>query len=223
MQHQHVQDIKRRLLELIRRSTDIVQNTPKTGEEGHINYVCRLTLQRSMAGRWKRYLAVYFFNRWHRIRCLNWFFGGGRHIADHVTQNFSPAEKAASDDYDKLIHQYIRTSKVEVTTAVTPPVSVTVEIEVLQTVGTIQVETGTLTLNRGTRHFVQRRQVEHLIRRNMVREIQSSGFQWEYESHILCIFPNKDHHPSTINVVHHNTSPSQQPQPVPRKNIIVIN
>lgn len=128
-------------------------------------------MQRTMSYRWKRYLACYYYERWRRIRRLHWWYGGStRRVPETIQHNYSPAEKLSSEEYDKLIQNYIRSTKIEITTALSPPVSVYVDIEILTNIGTIQLENGTLTLNRGSYHHVRRSDVEHLILRKAVRE-----------------------------------------------------
>jgi hypothetical protein len=167
---QAIQDIKRRIIDMLRSTSHIYSNHEMTpNDPNYEQFACRLNIHRCLTARWKRYLACYLYERWRRIRNINWAVG--RDLVAQVKQNMAPQENNALDEYQKLIQAYTRNSGIEVTTSITPPVVVYVHVEVLENLGSVQTESGSTLFLRGSRHFVRRRDIEHLIRRGDVREI----------------------------------------------------
>lgn len=91
---------------------------------------------------------------------------------------YSPSDGQETDffaAYDKLLTNYARKMNFDSWAELDlPPKNLFIEIRVLQDGGTIQTETGTLTLQKGTQRLVRRSEVEHLIRLGIVEHVSTS-------------------------------------------------
>ena len=54
-----------------------------------------------------------------------------------------------------------------------PPKDLMIEVRALEDCGEIMTETGAINLTKNSTHFVRRADVQHLIRQNMLRQIET--------------------------------------------------
>ena len=73
--------------------------------------------------------------------------------------------------YDKLHGDYASFLQMDLTADLQPPKDLYIEVRVEKDCGEIFTDSGAVTLERGTTHYLRRSDVEHLIRQGFLRAL----------------------------------------------------
>ena len=76
-------------------------------------------------------------------------------------------------EYNKLLSEYHESLDLDLTADLYPPKDLFIEVLVLEDCGEILTENGMVNMNKGTRPYLRRTDVEHLIRQGKCMHIQS--------------------------------------------------
>lgn len=96
-------------------------------------------------------------------------------IPSHCRSQLSTKEVDFAHAYDKLVTAYVRDAKLDITADMEPPKDLLVEVLVLRDCGEIWTDSGPVTLDRHSRHFLRRSDVEHLIRQGVVKQTDTEA------------------------------------------------
>jgi GINS complex subunit 1 len=119
-----------------------------------------------------KYSHAYFLHRMNKIRNLRWETGPV--LPDYVQrETLSTNEQDYFHDYNKLLTSYNEAIDVDLTADLEPPKELMVEIRVLISCGEIITESGPVSLDQGSTHYLRRSEVEHLIRLGKVEVFSS--------------------------------------------------
>lgn len=117
-----------------------------------------------------RYMDSYIEHRRTAIRKLRW--ETGMILSDSVRQEIlSQQENEYFNAYSNLVVEYSQKVGLDLTYDLEPPKDLLIEISVLQDCGTIMTDRGPISLNKGSRNFLRRTEVEQLIREGMVKQV----------------------------------------------------
>eukprot|EP00605_Chrysophyceae_sp_TOSAG23-4_P000809 GSChrysophyteH1.ASY1.ANO1.899.1 assembled CDS len=120
-----------------------------------------------------QYSQAYFLHRMNKLRSIRW--EAGPVLPDHLLQKktLNPAEEAYFNDYNDLLADYFEKIDLDLAADLEPPRDLMVEIRVLQNCGEIITENGSVSLDKGSTHFLRRSDIEHLIRLGKVEMFAS--------------------------------------------------
>ena len=105
-----------------------------------------------------------------RIRGLRWETGVV--VPESIRQGtLSTRELDYFSEYNELLNEYCGGLGLDLTADLQPPNKLNIEVLVLEDCGEISTENGFITLNKGTRMFVRRSDVEHLIQQGKCTHI----------------------------------------------------
>lgn len=160
-----------------------MQGTLESFEEAELlqpHLKSSLTINIGIMERQRRCVLAYLMARAEKIQKMRWELGAiltpqlkEKLSVDVCKPNRQETEFFAT--YDKLLTNYARTMNFDSWAELDlPPKNLFIEIRVLQDGGTIQTETGTLTLQKGTQRLVRRSEVEHLIKLGIVEHVSTS-------------------------------------------------
>ena len=111
----------------------------------------------------RRYLFSYIYHRLNRIRELRWETGVV--VPDKIRQGIlSSRELDYFSEYNNILNEYNTSLDLDLTADVMPPKDLFIEVLVLEDCGDILTENGFVSLNKGTRPFLRRSDIEHLIK-----------------------------------------------------------
>lgn len=127
---------------------------------------CGLVVHHQSLQRNKRCALAYLHNRAGRLSDLWW--QTGTVMPAEVKENVSPNEVAFFEGYDKLMGAYMQEVDLDLTQEQNPPKELFVEVRVLKDFGEIQTDTGSVTLDKNTVHFLRRSDCELLIRQGVL-------------------------------------------------------
>jgi GINS complex subunit 1 len=124
-----------------------------------------------------RCALAYMGTRLDRIHRIAW--ESGKAMPDHLQEKISPNEQGYYKNYLKLIDEYGKNctgSKegtiVDLTTDLTPPKELFVEVRIKKDYGSITLpESGDVLLQKNTTHMLRRSEVDHLIKQGIVAEV----------------------------------------------------
>ncbi|CAG5100400.1 Oidioi.mRNA.OKI2018_I69.XSR.g16983.t1.cds [Oikopleura dioica] len=119
----------------------------------------------------KRCMIAYHMRRLAKIRDLRW--QAGPVIPEHIRPNLSASEKDYSNKYNRALAKLMRAQGIDFTQNSTPPKSLFVEVKGMADVGEVELANGeTLTVDKFSRYFLPRANVEPLIRQGILMEIE---------------------------------------------------
>ena len=118
----------------------------------------------------KRCALAYVDHRMTTMKRLRWELGPL--LPEDIRTNLSHQENTFLADYDKLVTEYKVTSGVDLTADLTPPKDLLVQVRVLRDCGEVMIEGGSVSLEKGTKHSLPRRDIEHLVRQGYLEEHQ---------------------------------------------------
>jgi len=101
----------------------------------------------------------------------------GAVIPGHLRPNLSSAERSYFSKYDRLLSQYMSRAQLDLTSDLTPPKSMLVEVVVLKSVGEVMTESGSIRLRQGERHLLKRSDAEQMIRQGVLEHVWEGGQQ----------------------------------------------
>jgi GINS complex subunit 1 len=110
----------------------------------------------------KRCALTYLDQRASTIKALRWELGPIQPEA--ISSKMSLEEKNFINAYGKLLIDYGETVGIDLTSDLVPPKDLKVQVRVLRECGEICLESGTVDLQKGTVHFLKRREIEQLVR-----------------------------------------------------------
>ena len=110
-----------------------------------------------------------------RLHRLAW--ESGKSLPDHIKEKLSPAEISYYQEYLEAINTYNKSIhsglSLDLTVDMTPPKELFIEVRVNQDYGTVVLpESGAVNLAKGTTHLLRRTEVEHLIKRGILDQVQ---------------------------------------------------
>jgi len=119
-----------------------------------------------------RYSHAYFVHRLAKIRGLRWETGSI--LPERLQKDtLSAHEQDYFHSYNNLITSYNEAIGVDLASDLEPPRDLFVEIRVLKACGEIITESGPVSLDQGSTHYLRRSDVEHLIRLGHVEMFHS--------------------------------------------------
>mmetsp|Transcript_44209 Transcript_44209/g.120446 ORF Transcript_44209/g.120446 Transcript_44209/m.120446 type:complete len:95 (-) Transcript_44209:89-373(-) len=86
--------------------------------------------------------------------------------------NMGRREAEFHTGYDNLLTDYMAQVGVDITSDLSPPKELMVEVRVLEDVGEVMMESGSVNLAKGTQHSLKRADVEHLVRQGYLEELE---------------------------------------------------
>ena len=152
----------------------IIEGLRAQGIEGHIgdaSVSCSLVIQNASILRNKRCLLAYLHHRMNVIKNLRWETGNV--IPEELKPLLDKREVSFFSDYDRCVSDYMQQVGVDLFSDMQPPKELKIEVRVLEDCGEIMTETGVINLTKNSTHFVRRADVQHLIKQNMLRHIES--------------------------------------------------
>ena len=152
----------------------IIEGLKAQGIEGQIgdaSVSCALVIQNAAILRNKRCLLAYMNHRMNVVKNLRWETGNV--IPPELKNLLDNREVAFFSAYDKNVTAYMQMCGVDLMADMQPPKELMIEVRVLEDCGEIMTETGVINLTKNSTHFVRRADVEHLIRQNMLRQIET--------------------------------------------------
>lgn len=117
----------------------------------------------------KRCLLAYSTDRTKRLEELRWDVGAV--LPMHVRANLSQHEVEYFSNYSKGLNTYMQEIGLDLASDLAPPKELYIEVRVLEDVGEIATEEGSVNLEKDTQHFLRRSDVEPLIRQGMLEHI----------------------------------------------------
>jgi len=122
----------------------------------------------------QRYIDSYLHNRLVKIRNLRWETGPVLPVSlRHDT--LSAREKEYFAQYNNLLTEYIDSIDLDLTVDLEPPKDLYIEVRVLLSCGKIMTESGPVSLDKGSIHFLKRSDVEQFIREGKVEHVLQDG------------------------------------------------
>ncbi len=119
-----------------------------------------------------RYSHAYFTHRLSKIRGLRWETGSI--LPDRLQKDaLSAHEQDYFHSYNKLLTTYNEAVGIDLASDLEPPRDLRIEIRVLVPCGEIVTESGPVSLDKGSTHYLKRSDVEHLIRLGHVEMFHS--------------------------------------------------
>ncbi len=119
-----------------------------------------------------KYMHAYFTHRLGKLRGLRWETGAL--LPDKLQKDtLSTREQDYFHAYNKCLTKYNEDIGIDLTSDLEPPRDLFVEIRVLVSCGEIVTESGPVSLDQGSTHFLRRSEVEHLIRLGHVEMFHS--------------------------------------------------
>lgn len=117
----------------------------------------------------KRCGVAYVHERARRIETARWEVG--RVFPNGMRERMSASEQEYNSAYSNILEQYQRSIGFDLTTDVSPPKELMVEIRVLQSCGEIYTDSGAVNLERNTTHYLRRSDIEPYIRKGFVEQV----------------------------------------------------
>uniref|UniRef100_A0A7S1C9Q6 GINS subunit domain-containing protein n=1 Tax=Bicosoecida sp. CB-2014 TaxID=1486930 RepID=A0A7S1C9Q6_9STRA len=153
---------------------ELVDTLEREGfEVADVAVACGMLVQHESMLRNKRCVLAYLQARLEKIQAMRWETGAM--IPPHCKRQMSAKEVDFAHQYDKLVTAYVRDVKIDITADLEPPKDLLVEVQVLKDCGEIWTDSGPVTLDKHSRHFLRRSDVEHLIRQGMVRQTDTEA------------------------------------------------
>ena len=117
----------------------------------------------------KRCGLAYLHERARRIEAARWEVG--RVYPKGMQERMSASEIEYSSEYSNMLERYQRKIGLDLTTDMTPPGDLMIEVRVLKSCGEIFTESGPVNLERNTMHYLLRRDIEPFIRKGLVEQV----------------------------------------------------
>eukprot|EP00483_Globobulimina_turgida_P002954 UN02959 len=127
---------------------------------------CSVIVHHNALLRNKRILCAYHRYRADVLEDHRW--EKGPTLTEFARNKISPYEESYFENYNKLLHEYIRDIDIDITSNLQPPKELNLEVQVRENVGDIQTSTGSMNLLMNTRHYGQVNDVETLLRNGQV-------------------------------------------------------
>ena len=176
-------DVRRQTIEetnaLYRRNKDLIAVMKKSAEEdddpatagtaSSPYFGCTCFVYHNCILRNKRCLLAYHYARMNAIQELRWKTGSI--VPLDLKPKLCESELKFFDEYDHIVSEYMEDMEIDLTADMVPPKQLLIKVRVLEDCGEIATDTGALVLQKGTTHFVRRRDVEHLIRQDKLMQI----------------------------------------------------
>ena len=117
----------------------------------------------------KRCIIAYLSHRLEKVKQLRWETGAM--IPQAHQRVLSGKESDFFRAYDGMLTSYQTAIGMDLTSDLTPPKELCVEVRVVEDCGEIMTDNGEVHLERGTTHFLRRADVEHLIRQGKLQQL----------------------------------------------------
>ena len=114
----------------------------------------------------KRILCAYHKFRMDVLEDQRW--EKGPVLSEFARNKVNSNEEKYFTDYSKLLNDYIKEVDINITANLAPPKELKQEIEVMENVGDVQTDNGSVSLLRNTRHFGNINDYESLLRNGKV-------------------------------------------------------
>ena len=119
----------------------------------------------------KRCGLAYVHERAKRVEKARWEVG--RVFPQKMQERLSANELEYSAAYSGILERYQRDVGLDLTTDMSPPRELMVEVRVLQSCGEIFTDSGPVNLERNTTHYLRRSDIEPFIRKGLVEQVVS--------------------------------------------------
>ena len=117
-----------------------------------------------------RYLSSYIHHRLRKLRQLRWDCGPvlpERYRDDTISNR----EKDYFIRYNSILTDYQDNVGLDLTSDIIPPKDLFIQVRVLENCGKIMTENGTVSLDKGSLHFLRRADVESFVREGKVEQV----------------------------------------------------
>lgn len=101
--------------------------------------------------------------------------GGAVLPASIAQETLSAHERSYFAQYNSLLTEVNESLGMDITSDLEPPKDLLIEVRVLQDCGKVMTDSGPVSLDKGTIHYLRRNQVEGLIREGRVEHIVSNS------------------------------------------------
>eukprot|EP00123_Amoebidium_parasiticum_P007445 comp18128_c0_seq1/m.18835 comp18128_c0_seq1/g.18835 ORF comp18128_c0_seq1/g.18835 comp18128_c0_seq1/m.18835 type:complete len:193 (-) comp18128_c0_seq1:582-1160(-) len=120
-----------------------------------------------------RCLMAYINERMKRVRRLRYEHGSV--LTPEQKTNLGAQEQLFFQKYNSLLDEYMEAiGDLDLTTDLTPPKELYIEVRCEKDYGEIQTEFGPLKLKKNSQHFVRKADVEHLIKQGILTHVPDS-------------------------------------------------
>ena len=128
------------------------------------------TLRHATIERNKRCMMTYLSHRADLLTAMRWQFGAV--LPPEVKLNMCEPETAYFSGYNKALAGYMRRVGTDLTTDISPPKSLYIEVRVLEDHGELETADGEIVqLKRGTQHHLPRELCEQLIQQGILEHV----------------------------------------------------
>ncbi|XP_012265829.1 DNA replication complex GINS protein PSF1-like isoform X2 [Athalia rosae] len=144
--------------------------------EDNIQYSHSIQLRHEALKRNKRCILAYLYNRLQKIRQTRWEFGSI--LPPEIKSLFAEPEVQWFNSYNKSLATYMRSigdnHGLNLTTDITPPKSLYIEVRCLVDYGKFELEDGeVLSLRKNSQYLLPRAECENLVRQGILQHISS--------------------------------------------------
>lgn len=117
----------------------------------------------------KKILLCYIQERLSRLRELRW---QQAKLPDNIRENCSDHELEYFDNFSFALQDYMKKTKVDITSDLTPPKDTFIEIMIKKDLGKVTLETGVLFLEKNSVVYLKRSDAESLVRNGSAEYIK---------------------------------------------------
>eukprot|EP00949_MAST-11_sp_MAST-11-sp1_P001244 g1244.t1 len=158
------------LQEMKKLHDDMLKTAEEVPEKEDHNpyYISALRILNCGLLRNKRYALAYLKHRMEKIETLRWETGAV--LPKELRSNLNSTELDYFQNYNNILGNYMRDMKIDITSGMTPPKDLLIEVRVVEACGEIFTDHGPVTLDANTTHFLRRGDVEHLIRQGKLQQ-----------------------------------------------------
>lgn len=117
----------------------------------------------------KKILLCYIQERLSRLRQLRW---QQAKLSEAYSDNCSEHELKYFENYSSVLQDYMKSTKVDITSDLTPPKDTFIEIMMKKDLGKVTLETGVLFLEKNSVVYLKRTDAESLVRNGSAEYIK---------------------------------------------------
>lgn len=118
----------------------------------------------------KQTVLSYLRARMQMISAVRWDLGAV--APESISEAMSPSEKEFFTEYSGALAEYMRAVGVDVTSDLTPPKKLYVEVRVEKDVGEVMLDSGSVVVfAKGTTMFIRRSDAERWVRQGVLKEM----------------------------------------------------
>mmetsp|Transcript_14542 Transcript_14542/g.34468 ORF Transcript_14542/g.34468 Transcript_14542/m.34468 type:complete len:193 (-) Transcript_14542:33-611(-) len=166
-----VNQVVKETLEVYQSAAETMRDKPNEEDRTHWD-ILQMTTQMACLERNKRCVMAYHKHRAEEIMRVRWECGTSV-MQQELQERLSAQELQLSNDYDRLLSNYMINIGEDISMDMEPPRSTKITVRVLKDYGEIATMEGSINLVRNSEHYVRRIDVQHLIRQGYLEHVSS--------------------------------------------------